>query len=98
MRKFLPDFDVVLALAVACVTTACHLPVLGGGSMRNHPSALVGEWVDSAKTTPTDTSLWILEASGNDVSQHVRVEADSARRPSGAVVVVMSRPKHYGYW
>ena len=98
MRKFLPDLPVAFALVAACAATACMPASFLGGGMRNHPSALVGEWVDSIKSTPADTSLWLLGASGNDASQHVRIEPDSAQRAPAAPAFVTTRERHYGYW
>ncbi len=98
MRKFLPEHLTILALVTVWFAMACHPASFIGGSTRNHPAALVGHWVDSVKSTPTDTSLWILDASGNDASQHVRVEPESEKQSSAAAAFVTSRPKHYGYW
>ena len=98
MRKFPPEHHTALALITACLAMACHPASFMGGSTRNHPSALVGRWVDSLKSTPTDTSLWILDASGNDASQHVRLEPDGERQLPAAAAFVTTRAKRYGYW
>lgn len=61
----------------------------------NHPSELVGAWVDVAKSTPSDTSLWLMRATGEDGSQHIRAtpSPDSSSR-----VFVATTPTLYGYW
>ncbi len=74
---------------------ACTPALRPGGPMRNHPPQLVGTWVDLAKSSPTDTALWILGPAGEDLSQHVvraAADADAAAR------FVLTAPKHYGYW
>lgn len=76
----------LLAAALILATSACaSLPALGGSDFRNHPAALVGEWIDSVKTTPADTALWVLGPAGEDGTRH--------RTADGAGRVV-----HYGYW
>jgi hypothetical protein len=98
MRKFRPEYTAALALAAACFGMACHPPSFLGSGMRNHPLALVGQWVDSSKSTPTDTSLWLLDASGNDDSQHIRLESGGAMQSPRAATFVATDAKHYGYW
>jgi len=95
MRKFRRNRAPVSVL-VACLALACHPASFFGGGMRNHPAALVGQWVDSAKASPTDTSLWILDASGNDESQHVRLDSNADHTTPAAFVT--TRATHYGYW
>lgn len=97
MRKFRPDPHIALALLVAYTATACYPVSLIGGGVRNHPSALVGQWVDSIKSTAADTSIWLLGASGNDAAQHVRLESGSGQQAS-APAFVTTPEKHYGYW
>lgn len=63
--------------------------------MRSHPPQLVGTWVDLAKSSPTDTALWILGPGGEDAAQHlVRATADA----NAGAAFVLTEPKHYGYW
>ena len=80
----------VVALLVASIgmTGACRpgslLPGLGP-----QPLELAGAWVDSAKSSPMDTSLWVLGVSGNDGSRRI------IRAPDG---VISTTDHHYGYW
>lgn len=97
MPKFLRDGRAVwtLAAAVSIVGGACSSAMQVGGAVRNHPDALVGTWVDVAKSTPNDTALWILRSTGDDLSQHVvRVRADA----SDGAAYAMTGATHYGYW
>ena len=87
-----------LLAIVGFASVACQPRSFGGGGVRNHPNALVGQWVDSAKSSPTDTSLWILDAAGNDNSQHVRLESDSSGTSTSPARFVVARARHYGYW
>lgn len=59
----------VLALAIVANAGCARLHL---GSTGDHPGALVGLWVDSAKTIPTDTSIWLLTARGEDISLRIR--------------------------
>ena len=62
--------------------------------MRSHPPQLVGKWVDLAKSSATDTALWVLGPAGEDGTQHlVRDTSTSAASP-----FVPTALKHYGYW
>ena len=97
MRKFLRD-RAALHCAVAAFLLlggSCTSAFPLGGAMRDHPPQLVGTWVDLAKSTPTDTALWILGPAGEDDAQHlVRTTPDTnaaARFTSGV-------RKRYGYW
>jgi hypothetical protein len=74
---------------------ACNSATRLGGEMRNHPPELVGTWVDIAKSTPNDSALWILGASGEDASQHLQRDTSANNTMSSFVVTA---PKHYGYW
>lgn len=60
---------VVLALAMVAPAGCARLQL---GSIGAHPDALVGLWVDSAKTIPADTSIWLLTARGEDISLRIR--------------------------
>jgi hypothetical protein len=81
----------VAAVAALAFAAGCHTPGFFG-AMRQHPVELVGAWVDSAKTTEADTTLWILGASGDDGAQHV------TRDTSGAGRFIVTEKRHYGYW
>lgn len=60
------------------------------GDLANHPAAVVGQWVDVEKSTPADSSFWVLEPNGDDDGVHiVRAAADETPRQSRS---------HYGYW
>jgi hypothetical protein len=64
-----------VAIALALGVAACATIPLVPSSTR--PPQIAGEWVDVAKSTPTDTSLWLLRADGYDGSAHIRVTIDS---------------------
>ena len=76
-------------LGVSSIVGACF-PARLFPILNSHPTAVVGEWVDSAKTQPRDTSLWVLGASGEDESRHIVVQPDGA--------IAASPRKHYGFW
>jgi hypothetical protein len=75
------------ALAVATVAGCTRLHL---GSGNDHPRALVGLWVDSLKTSPTDTSIWLLTARGEDISLRIR-------KPP-VVPKARVEERHYGGW
>ena len=78
-----------MLMMVGCAGLA-HL----GSEFGNHPAALVGEWIDSVKTTPGDTSLWVLGPSGSDGFRRIRAASgDAAAADAGA-----SEVRHYGSW
>ena len=81
--------------AVLLFGDACSSATMLGGTMRNHPAPLVGTWVDLAKSSPTDTALWILGSAGEDETQHL-VRGTSAT--NAVAPFAPSAPKHYGYW
>ena len=43
------------------------------------PAALVGIWIDSSQSTPTDTVAWVLAANGDDRTLRVHVQYDGDR-------------------
>ena len=60
------------------------------GDLANHPAALVGQWVDVEKSTPADSSFWVLEPNGDD---------DGIRILSGALGSIPRQSRsRYGYW
>lgn len=83
--------------AHAFVTVLVALTACGGGlpwlrgDLVNHPAALVGEWIDVAKSAPADSSIWVLSANGND-------EVLSITRDSLADARARVSRRHYGYW
>ena len=60
------------------------------GDLANHPAIVVGEWVDVQKTTPRDSSIWVLESNGYDGGLRIR-------RDSGDSNPHIDRQR-YGYW
>jgi hypothetical protein len=50
--------------------------------------------VDLAKSSPTDTALWILGPTGEDGTQHLVRD----KRASAASPFVPTAVKRYGYW
>jgi hypothetical protein len=67
--------------------------------MRHHPAELVGQWIDSARSTPADTALWILGPSGADLSRHLRLRTGEAAGEAAGVSRFEEGPtRRYGYW
>ena len=56
---------------------------------RRHPDAVAGEWIDLRHTTAADTTVWVLDPSGDDAT--LRIVVDPVK---GRVEV----RKHYGRW
>jgi hypothetical protein len=79
----------LVLLSMSSIVAACS-PARLFPILNSHPAAVVGEWVDSAKTQPRDTSLWVLGPSGEDESRHIVVQ------PNGAIAT--SPRQHYGFW
>ncbi len=84
---------VACATVVTVALSGCVATL--GGEFRNHPSPLVAAWVDVAKSSAADTSLWLLGASGEDGSQHVRLLGGS---DSASHRYALTPPHRYGYW
>ena len=61
------------------------------GEWVNHPTALIGQWVDVQKTTATDSSIWVLEPNGDDGGLRVRREANDSGSPH-------IERRRFGYW
>ena len=76
------------AAALAWLLASCAA-IARVDDVRNHPPLLVGEWVDVAKSTPADSSIWVLDARGNDDLLRVRRDSRGVAR--------VSRTR-YGYW
>ena len=70
---------VALLLSLACASVGGL-----GNRLGSHPASLAREWMDSSKTTESDTSLWVLASSGDDGVMHIRAGGTESR--------------HYGYW
>lgn len=88
----------VLGILVLWAGVACAPPAMLGGAARNHPSALARTWVDSAKTLPSDTALWVLDPSGDDASRHVRRAVSNRADSTSPAPFQLTGGKHYGYW
>lgn len=64
---------VVAFLPLIALIAGCH----GLFQLGPRPSQLVGVWVDSSHTTPTDTIIRIFSAGGTDRSLRIRVKRES---------------------
>jgi hypothetical protein len=85
------DAAVIVLLVSIVSLVGCHSLAWVGADVRNHPLAMVGDWTDSLKATPTDTSVWRLGPSGQDESYHmVRDDTSAHFRATPA--------RRYGYW
>jgi hypothetical protein len=89
-----PERGAGVVAALALLLAGCQATRHLGAEFRQHPAVLVGEWVDVAKSSVTDTALWVLAADGDDRSQHLRAP-DSTK--TGAPFVA-SEARHHGYW
>lgn len=56
------------------------------------PPELAGVWVDSSKSTPTDTIAWTLAENGEDGTLHISVGWDHG------VASISETRTHYGNW
>ena len=65
----------IKTLVILTIATAMGCASANGGlfSLGPRPAALAGVWIDSARTSATDSSLWLLEPQGDERS--VRVSA-----------------------
>lgn len=77
---------VLLVITTACGSTG------GLFTYGPRPHELAGVWVDSSKSTPTDTIAWTLAESGEDGTLHISVARDS-----GGARVSQTRTR-YGNW
>jgi len=71
------------------------LALAGCASLRpfgTRPSALAGVWIDSTKTTPSDSSYWVLGSDGSDRTR--RVERAMSQGSSQPHVT----EQDYGVW
>ena len=85
MQRFLARH----VIAVSACATACA----GLGQLGPRPDALSGQWVDIAKTTVTDSSVWILAPNGQDRLLRIRVRRDTLGH-----VTVDRRIRSYALW
>ena len=91
-----PDFRAVVhatAIGVSLVAASgcASWHAFGRGYVR--PPQLVGEWIDVAKTSRADTSIWVLRADGYDGNAHIRITTDATGTPK----VAWSQTR-YGTW
>ncbi|MDQ2668195.1 MAG: hypothetical protein M3Z05_19670 [Gemmatimonadota bacterium] len=79
---------VIAAVALnACV--AGHNPLAAW----QRPSEISREWVDVEKSTPDDTTLWVLGPDGYDGVAHLQREPDATGVPRQS-----RKEKRYGSW
>ena len=77
-------------LAVLTVCGGCRTGTLF--TLGPRPAELAGEWIDSVKSTPTDSSIWQLTPSGDDRTLRLRlVQTSEGRRFD-------SKSTDYGSW
>jgi hypothetical protein len=76
--------SLLLALVSACTPAPGRTGVAAGPA---------GEWIDLAKTTPTDTMIWVLAPGGSDGLLHVGI----VQGPDGQLRRHEER-RHYGRW
>jgi len=81
-------FLTLLVLPVACSSATGGLFTLAP-----KPPDLAGMWVHSIKSTPLDTSIWVLAPTGVDRTLHIRVTSD----PTGTEHVERD-DNRYGSW
>jgi hypothetical protein len=74
---------------LACVTLGMACATWPKGDVSNHPAAVVGEWVDVEKSSPRDSSFWVLRPNGDD---------EGLRITRGPPEPEHSARRHYGYW
>ena len=65
-------------------------PQLGPVPQMESPA---GQWIDLAKTLPSDTMVWVLSPGGSDGLLRIALERD----PEGGFKRV-ERRQHYGHW
>ena len=78
-----------VSIVAAFLIAACHTANGNPGALAPLASSPAGEWVDLHKTTPTDTMVWILSPSGNDLLRTIRLDATGVRH---------ERQRRYGSW
>ena len=73
--------------ALGCI--AGHNPL----SSWQQPPEIAREWVDVDKSTPDDTTLWVLGPGGYDGIAHLVRASDSS-----GVIRLVRKETRYGYW
>jgi len=82
---------VVLSAQVFALESCIPAQSRLGGYYR--PPQIVGEWIDVAKSSTADSSIWVLRRDGYDGIMHIRIVLDSL----GAQRVVRDQAR-YGSW
>jgi len=80
-----------LGMSLVGATGCASSHLFGRGYAR--PPQLVGEWIDVAKTSRADTSIWVLRADGYDGNAHIQITTDAAGTPT-----VAWTQARYGTW
>lgn len=80
-------FAMCATLQLGCVAGHALLPAW------QQPSDITREWVEVDKSTPDDTTLWVLGAGGYDGVAHLQRSADSS-----GIARQLRNEKRYGYW
>jgi hypothetical protein len=78
-------------IALTMLATACSSLPWWKRDFGNHPAALVGDWVDVEKSSPRDSSFWVLREDGDDDGLRI------TRTGSGNEAPHVAR-QHFGYW
>ena len=74
---------------------AACMPRPGGWfSLGPAPAAIAGQWVDVARSSPTDTVVWMLQADGLERTLHVHVRTGGDGQP---IVATERRARRYWY-
>lgn len=90
--RFLTRFDAAAFAVCVSVMSGCvagHNPL----TPLQRPSVIAGEWVDVDRSTPMDTTLWVLRADGYDGVAHLRLLPDS-----GGPTREVREESRYGSW
>ena len=88
-RRTLRRTALALGATTALGCVAGHNPL----SSWQQPPEITREWVDVEKTTPDDTTLWVLGPGGYDGIAHLMRASDSS-----GVIRLVRKETRYGYW
>ena len=80
----------LLVFASTVAACATNLELFHAGP---RPSELAGTWIDVEKTTPSDTSAWLLAPDGADRTMHLKVSTAAGVPPH-----VARSERLYGAW
>ena len=95
LRLIMPSSRCCSAAALVIAATSLTACVAGHNPLASwqRPSEISREWVDVEKSTPNDTTLWVLGSDGYDGVAHLQLSADTAG------VAHQSRTEtRYGSW